>query len=283
LVQTAPVDAVVVVDDGSEDSAAVQRTVDQFGAYAKLLRQPNRGVSAARNAGWRYASSSLIVFLDSDDALLPHYVASQEAYMHRNPDAAVVYCDAELFGNGVPQGHRFMQQNPSTGLVSLAALVEQRCTVLTTVMARRPALEAVGGYDETLRSSEDFDLWLRLLNAGFCISYQTEVLARHRIRPGSLSADPVWMCENILEVLERAGRMRLSTEERAAVRIQERHFSAQLHLERSRTALAERDYSAAQRHFGEYLQLRSSARNVAIGWALKVFPGLVRKILRGKR
>ena len=78
LAQTAADIEIVVVDDGSTDNtAAVARAIDD--PRVTYVGQPNRGVSAARNAGAAVATGEFLVFLDSDDELLPDAIATLEA------------------------------------------------------------------------------------------------------------------------------------------------------------------------------------------------------------
>jgi hypothetical protein len=69
---------------------------------------------------------------------------------------------------------------------------------------RREAVVRAGMFNESLRSAEDFDMWLRILYHGGRISYHDKVLLRYRRHHSSLSADPVWMCKHILRVLDDA-------------------------------------------------------------------------------
>lgn len=279
--QTASGVEMIVVDDGSEDAAELERIVAGFGDSIRLLRQPNRGPSAARNHGLRHAAGEFIVFLDSDDLLLPRYVERQLGFLAAHPDIAVVYCDAELFGAGVAPGVRFLDQCPSSGEVTFTSLVEQRCTVLTTVMARRSALEAVGGYDETLRSSEDFELWLRLVKGGFRIDYQRELLARHRIRAGSLTSDQVWMYDHALRVLAKAHtRFQLTAEEADVVTRRQEFFSVERLLLLAKRALELGEIPRARQLFREYRQRRPTMKNLAVETALRLAPKFLLHLLQ---
>ena len=77
---------------------------------------------------------------------------------------------------------------------------------MVSVLARRETLIAAGLFDEQLRSVEDFDLWLRVIKQGGQIGYHRDVLTRYRRHSASLSADPVWMCQHVLKVLDKAAQ-----------------------------------------------------------------------------
>ena len=113
-------------------------------------------------------------------------------------------------------------------------------------MARRETVLNVGLFDESLRSSEDFDLWLRIIKAGGRIRYHHEVLARYRRRRGSLSSDPVWMCRHILMVLEKAGRtLELTAEEHETLAQAMQRFRAMQRFHEGKRAFFEGDAKAA--------------------------------------
>ena len=89
---------------------------------------------------------------------------------------------------------------------------------MVSVLARRDVLDSAGLFDESLRSSEDFDMWLRVVHGGGRIGYHRRSLVRSRLRRGSLSANGVSMCQHIVRVLDKATRdLRLTPDELALV------------------------------------------------------------------
>ena len=124
-----------------------------------------------------------------------------------------------------------MEIMPSRGEVTFNALITQRCNVMISVTARREAIMRAGMFDERLRSAEDFDMWLRIVQDGGRISYHRKVLVQYRRHRSSLSADPVWMCRHILEVLDQAkARNKLSALESENLKMQMSRFQALVSL-----------------------------------------------------
>ena len=150
---------VIVVDDGSTDATAAQLNA-AFADCIQLLRTPNRGVAAARNAGVAASRGDLIAFLDSDDLWLPGKLAAQAAFFTRHTDAQICQTEEIWMRNGVRVNPCAHHRKPN-GDIFEASL--QRCLVSpSAVMLRRSLFERAGGFDEALPVCEDYDLWLRI-------------------------------------------------------------------------------------------------------------------------
>jgi glycosyltransferase involved in cell wall biosynthesis len=171
----------VIVDDGSpDDTAPVAEGLIRAnpGRAIRLVRQPNRGLSAARNAGIEAARAAYILPLDADDALAPEMIARTARVLDARPEVGFVYTDVVLFGEeqGVWSG----------GAYSLEKL-RFDCPMVPETLFRRAAWEQVGGFDERMRGGyEDWSFWLSLAAAG-CEGYHLpEPLARYRRSPRSM-------------------------------------------------------------------------------------------------
>lgn len=156
LHQSVPPDEIIVVDDGSDDDP---ESVTARYPDVRLLSQPNRGLSAARNAGLHAAASDKIVFLDADDRLTPGAVRAGLDCFRKNPEAAFVYgAFAEV--RGASESSAFCRVGSHTDMI--------RCNWIgcpAAVMYDRAKLIEQGGFDESLAMCEDWDAYLRLSRA----------------------------------------------------------------------------------------------------------------------
>lgn len=268
---------IIVVNDGSPDTAALEATLQPFASRLVYLRQQNRGVSAARNTGIRAAQGRYLAFLDSDDLWEPAFLASQMAMLEHDPSLDLVYADGLIFGDTRDNGRPFMELFPSQGEVSFESLVLRLCTPLTSaVVVRRDAVLGVGAFDETQRTSEDHDLWLRLALAGKRLAYQRQVLCRYRRRKGSMTADPVWLAQNNLQVLvKNLARCQQGSRESQAVQQAIEKKTAEIeHLQGQRALLAGNG-DAALEHFHAANQVLHNRKLWLAEWGLRTAPGLV--------
>jgi glycosyltransferase involved in cell wall biosynthesis len=199
---------VVVVDDGSTDGTkAVLRPYVRSGKI-NYIHQSNKGLSSARNAGIRASRGDFVAFLDSDDVFLETKVGEQLSALEDNPGFGVCYCDILHFTDTVPRRfyhHRYYY--PSGDI--LEPLLHRQFINPLTVMARRELFEKYGYFDETLRRSEDWDLWLRWAHAGVKFYYLDKPLAHYRIRSegnlSSLESEPA-MKEKTLKLFTDFGK-----------------------------------------------------------------------------
>jgi glycosyltransferase involved in cell wall biosynthesis len=168
LAQTVAAHEIIVVDDGSTlgDVAAV---VKPYGGKVKLIRQENRGVSAARNAGIAAATGTWIATLDADDKLAPEYI---ERLIGKDD---IVSPALLTFGAGRPQRWVSDLRNPVC-----ADYVKSNRSMCCSLF-RRKWWEKIGGLDESMRSGfEDWDFWVRMTHAGATVTIVDEVLFYYR-------------------------------------------------------------------------------------------------------
>ncbi len=165
---------IIVVDDGSTDG-----TPQLLASYEDLVvvRQENRGPSAARNRGLKAASGGLVVFLDSDDLMAPGRIQAQLDYLTANPDVDGVLgrqVIESIDASEPPQ----LPVDPVFG--------DPGGINLITIMISAEWLRAVGGFDESLRRGEDRDLLFRLKEEGARIEVLDRVVLRRRLGSDNL-------------------------------------------------------------------------------------------------
>jgi GT2 family glycosyltransferase len=292
LAQTYASREVIVVNDGTPDTPALEAALAPFRGQIVYLVKENGGLSSARNAGIRVARGEYIALLDADDIWLPHYLDDQVGRAMAHPAVDVLYGDAEIFGDHPLAGRRWMELSPSTGEVDFSSLVTQRCNVMVCALVRRGVFDRLGLFDEALRSSEDFDLWLRVAHAGGRFNYTRRVLARYRKRSGSLSSDPAWMCRSIVTVLDKClAGMQLSEADRRLVIAQRANFATLERFHEGKRAFFRGDLPAARTTLTEVNRTMRSAKLSMVLLALRVAPRLVsflynvrdRVVFRGAR
>ncbi len=208
----------VVVDDASRDATA--QVAERFeDPRVRTLRSPtNVGPAGARNLALDHATGELIALLDADDRWLPHYlerqVALYDAEQARLPGVGIVACDAWVEG---PEGRMERTYGERFGFpdnVDLAALLRSN-TIFVSALSPRAVVEEVGRFSTECFGSEDHDLWLRILEAGYRCVATREPLAIYRLSEGSLSASALGMARTNEATYRRAlARGRLNHRER---------------------------------------------------------------------
>ena len=162
LAQTHPVDEIIVIDDGSTDGTG-DALQSEFGDRIVYVRQPNAGVSAARNRGMAIARGRYFALLDSDDEWLPEKTERQVAWLDAHPDFGMVLCDVERI-DAERRTIDFLGRRailPEDGWV-LPRVLANPALAPVSAMFRREVFEDIGGFDETLRTAEDLDFHLRV-------------------------------------------------------------------------------------------------------------------------
>ena len=152
----------MIVNDGSSDESSA--IIDRFAACDSRIRaihSPNAGLVPSLNHILDEARGTLIARMDGDDIALPERFARQVAFLDAHPDIGVIGTGCTVIGeDSKPGPHRF------DNVVSPEDIVEDLKNgpplAHPTVLMRRDAVRAVGGYRAAYRHCEDYDLWLRL-------------------------------------------------------------------------------------------------------------------------
>ncbi len=209
LAQDHPAIEVVVVDDGSTD--ATPAVIDRYRDRVVAVRQDNRGLAGARNTALRHARGDIIGLLDADDVWAVDRTRRCVERLAAEPNLGMVTTDAWLIEGDQPTDRRFyggwhavdfVHPDPLDPTVQLDAIARHNF-VFVGALIRRELFDRHGGFDESLQRAEDYDLWCRFLIGGEQVDIVDEPLAGYRVRPDSLSADPVVQREAHLTVLSK--------------------------------------------------------------------------------
>jgi glycosyltransferase involved in cell wall biosynthesis len=172
---------VIIVDDGSSE-AETTRILDEVAEAGHcVVPQPNRGVSAARNAGIRLAKGEFILPLDSDNRLRGVYLNEGVSLLKNNPGIGVIYTDAHYFGERSGRWHV-----PEFNLLSLI----RTNFIDACALYRKKLWEEIGGYDERMpcMGLEDWDFWLRVALHGGSFVHLPKIGFDYRVRSDSMVA-----------------------------------------------------------------------------------------------
>src|SRR6202795_2010393 len=200
--QTYPNFEVVLVNDGSPDTEALEQAIRNYGERLIYIRQENRGPSGARNTAIRAARGKYISCLDSDDLYLPDHLANMVAVIEEK-GLDLLYCDSYLVENGILIGRTF-QGERQIFPVTFEKLLRDDCCVSTSgLVASRQAVIDAGLFDEHYRRCEDFDLWLRMSFRGVKMDFVRWVGVERRLLPTGLSADDQLLQEARIEIYRK--------------------------------------------------------------------------------
>jgi len=279
LVQTFVNYEIIIVNDGSPDTFELEKALRPYQEKINYIKQENRGAGAARNAGLRFARGRYVAFLDGDDAWYPLFLEKQLDLINSDGGYDLVYANAILDGDSPWAGKTYMDRDPSTGAATFEALIGERCSPITSgVLARLQPILDVGLFDESLRNSQDFDLWVRLAKLrGARLGYQRTVLLKHRTRAGSLASDGIKSVEGELKVLSKIRNWSdLTASERTTLEATFALRSASIEVDRGKRSLLQGEFDAAADSFriaNHYY--RSWKLTLVVAW-LRVAPNFLR-------
>lgn len=222
-----------------------------------------RGPAATRQAGLaRLRDCDWIALLDADDAWEPGKLAAQREALGRHPDADVCFGRALAVGaDGRPTGERLpeLREGLHEAAELAPVLFESNPIPTSSVVVRRAAIDAAGGFPGPARLASDWDLWLRLVENGASFVCEPRARIRYRRHGAGVTADVAGLAESMLAVHSAHGALvdedsRRRAESRDLVllargRIRERRYreaAEALGRARSRAPLGRRE--SALRH-----------------------------------
>jgi glycosyltransferase involved in cell wall biosynthesis len=207
LAQTRKDFELVVVDDGSTDRTSEVVRGFQDDPRVRLIGQQNRGLAAALNTAIAAGEAPYIAMIDADDLWMPTYLETMGRILDELPGAGFAYTDAWILDHPAGRIRRRTAGSymaapdppPTDAEHFLRQLIEANF-VFGLATIRRSALDRVGGFDESLSASEDYELWLRLLANGYAAARAPGTLVVVSDRGGSMHHDERRMLVTVREV-----------------------------------------------------------------------------------
>jgi glycosyltransferase involved in cell wall biosynthesis len=282
LAQTFPDYEIIVINDGSPDTKALEAALGPYRSHIRYITQENCGPSAARNRGIVEARGQYVAFLDSDDFWMPGHLDAQMEILRSDRSLGLVYGDSLLVRtNGVCIGRTF-ERELQVSPVTFDALLEELCTVSTsTAIASRKALMDAGLFDEQLVRCEDFDLWLRMAFRGTNMTHHPQVNVCRTVSSSGLSSNDFLMKCSRIEVLAKVEScLPLSPDQRKLCTRRRTRYEALADLDRVK-------YCMQAGEFENALDAATRASSVLHSWKLSLTvsglrraPGFIRAYYR---
>ena len=281
LAQTFQQYELIVVNDGCPDTVNLEAALAPYRSRIRYIVQDNAGVGAARRTAVQAAQAPLISQLDPDDWWEPDYLDVQLRLFEAHPGIDLIYPNGHYVGDHRLKGKLLMDYAPSEGPVSFCSLVRGQVNIVYSALIRKEAVLKAGNFDSEFRTSEDFDLWCRMLKGGAQFAYHDAPLLHYRLRTGSLTAKSLDAQEWALKVLDKLqSTLPLTTEEINCVTERRLAIKMNMELELGKAAIARKDWAEAKWHLELYHRYRPTRKTAVVLSLLRSCPWLIGTALR---
>jgi hypothetical protein len=181
----------LVVDDASTDASAavIREYAERDDRITAVLHERNLGLAATLNEGLRVARHELVARMDQDDEALPARLRVQQAFMAEHQ--SVVAAGSYVLHMGRTRAHDRLVELPRTPREVARVLPRENCLYHPSVVLRRTAVLAAGGYRGEFKNAEDYELWLRLARI-HDLANVPQALLRYRFSLGGMTLSRKW-------------------------------------------------------------------------------------------
>jgi glycosyltransferase involved in cell wall biosynthesis len=204
LAQTYPQVEIIVIDDGSTDNT--RDVVLAYGNRVRYIHQPNfnQGPAAALNRGIRDARGTYIALLDDDDVWQRDKLALQIPVLEQDP--ALGFLGTDLYITDASGRIVSRWGKPPEVPATFAGLIDYNMLGNSSVVIRKTVVDSVGGFDANLRTTQDYDLWLRMAKVArfACLGVPTTLW---RIHGNNKHMNKVQKLEDRIRIFTRHGNL----------------------------------------------------------------------------
>jgi glycosyltransferase involved in cell wall biosynthesis len=204
---------VIIVDDGSKDNTGEVAKAFSGDPRVRYVYQDNSGVSAARNNGIRSSRGEYVAFLDADDYWLPGNLEAKVKILDSRQEVALVCSDINIFDHATGRVLSRFWHNPGSddavdqdkaSKAAALCLIDKGCFIQpSAVLLRKSVLSETGDFDVSLKTHEDWDLFVRIVRR-FPVAVIDKPLAMVRKHGNSLQSDSEAMSRDAVTVLYKA-------------------------------------------------------------------------------
>ena len=246
---------VVVVDVGSTDDTP--NLLRSFGNKIRHYRYHNRNHLAAMNFAVEKADGEYLLLLDDDDKLFSHTAEKTVAVVRDNPEISIITGRWRWVLDG--ENEVLLKETPPIDCKNMfARLLNGNCVASCGVLVKKQAILAAGGYDESLTSCIDWDMWLRLAHQGYRFYCLNEFLGIIRVHTRNVQQDWIKIVKGRVEIMEKMNRLFPGREERALYGMGKRLCNEHLEMgvalkESGRTMDALKEFFLAIRYRSSHL------------------------------
>jgi glycosyltransferase involved in cell wall biosynthesis len=276
--QTLPPHEVIVCDDGSSDN--LEDALADYRDEIVFLSKENGGEASAKNAAAAAATGDFVAILDADDVYMPDRLAALSELAQMRPDLDILTSDGTLVAAGVPV-RKVYNESWRFELADQRRAILQRNFIFGLAAVRRERLLEIGGFDEAILWTTDWDLWLRMILAGSAAGCVDAPLALYRLRPASLTAQRRSLLLGKLATLEKArSNAGLRENERPTLNAALASYRRQLELHDLRGAVAASEGGVRRQALSLVAARKLTARQRLEVAAMALAPRATGRVLR---
>ncbi len=191
----------ILINDGSTDSTLkIANELSKKDNRIKVFSQKKSGVSSARNKGMGLAKYEYVLFLDADDLILPEHLKTLTDAITAEPEYGAAYCS----WNRLSLEGEIVKGNEAVVSGDIFPLLVKDCILtIHSCIIKRELIKSLNGFDTSLTTCEDWDLWQRAARTGTKFKAVNKPMALYRMRPASASMDPQRMLLDAQQVIDR--------------------------------------------------------------------------------